>query len=119
MADRGAHDEHFGEQALMPGTAPEICGDNVGNVIRGILDCLREPSKGRATLLQRRRPVPQERLALALKDGGELECGIHSLYSWPLPRTARAPFNSAEDTSRLRSLTCIKDDACFRDQLNF
>ena len=36
-----------------------------------------------------------------------------------LPRTARAPFNSAEDTSRLRSLTCIKDDACFRDQLNF
>jgi len=70
MTDRGADDEHFGEQALVPGTAPEICGDYVGNATRGVFDRLLELGKVGATPLQRRRPVPQERLALALKDGG-------------------------------------------------
>ena len=93
MADRAAYDEHFGELALVPRTAPEICGDYVGNVIRGILDRLLELGEVGATPRQRRRPVPQERLALLLEDGGESECGIHSLTSWPLPRTVRALLN--------------------------
>jgi hypothetical protein len=70
MTDRGAHDEHFSEQALVPRAVPEICGDYVSNASRGVFDRLLELGKVGATPLQRRRTIPQERFALALKDGG-------------------------------------------------